>query len=176
MTDCSGKIFARRVGDEICFLVVGRVNAHLCPAMRQYAEDALTAGASKVYVDLRDCTHCDSTFVGTLLRLRQLCGGNAAVELRLIRPSVAAQQILTQMGAAHLFEISEQKLAGSSEVTWQELDHDLGRSAVMHFKRNCVEAHQSLAGEGGELAKRFAAVAEAMQEELLAETHKSTKE
>jgi anti-anti-sigma factor len=166
MTDCSGKIFARRVGDEICFLVVGRVNAHLCPAMRGYAEDALASGATKVYVDLRDCTHCDSTFVGTLLRLRQVCGGSAAVELRLIRPSAAMQQILHQMGADRLFEIGNQKPAGGSDVTWQELEHDLGRTAVMHFKRNCAEAHQALAGEGGELAKRFGPLAEAMQQEL----------
>jgi anti-anti-sigma factor len=169
MTDCSGKIFARRVGEEICFLVIGRVDAHLCPAMRQYAEDALASGAKAVYVDLRDCTHCDSTFVGTLLRLRQVCGGRAAVELRLIRPSAAVQQILKQMGADRVFEMGEQKPAGGNDVTWQELEHDLGRAAVRHFRRNCAEAHQALAGEGGELAQRFGPLAEAMQQELAAE-------
>jgi anti-anti-sigma regulatory factor len=134
--------------------------------MRQYAEDSLAGGARIVYVDLRDCTHCDSTFVGTLLRLRQLCGSEMPAELRLIRPSTAVQQILAHMGANRVFEMGEQKPAGGSDVTWQELEHDLGRAAVLHFKRNCAEAHQALAGEGGELEKRFGPLAEAMRQEL----------
>jgi len=89
--------------------------------------------------------------------------------LRLIRPSAAVQQILKQMGAERVFEMGEQKPAGGSDVTWQELEHDLGRAAVRHFRRNCAEAHQALAGEGGELAQRFGPLAEAMQQELAAE-------
>src|SRR6187200_2192579 len=69
----SGKVLARRVASELCFLVVGRVTSHQAPALRQYVEEGLAGGAARVEVDLRDCTYCDSTFLGTLLRLQRQC-------------------------------------------------------------------------------------------------------
>src|SRR5436190_684167 len=72
MSGSGGKVLARRVAEEVCFLVVGRVGASHCPALRQFAEDNLARGATRVQFDLRDCTHCDSTFLGTLIRMRDL--------------------------------------------------------------------------------------------------------
>jgi anti-anti-sigma regulatory factor len=168
MSNCNGKVFARRVGDEVCFLVIGRANAHLSPALRQYAEDALASGATKVQIHLCDCTHCDSTFLGTLLRLRQVAGGDGSRSVQLVRPSAEVRQILAQMGAARLFDMVDRAPAANSDVTWQDLPDDEGLTSAARFKRNVVEAHQALAAAGGELTQRFGAVAESLQQEWAA--------
>jgi anti-anti-sigma factor len=154
--------------DEVCFLVIGHANAHLSPGLRQYAEGALSSGIRTILIDLRECKHCDSTFVGTLLRLKHTVAATAS-SLQLVRPSAEVRTILAHMGAQNLFEIVEKMPAhGGDDMTWQELADDDGRTASSRFKRNAMEAHQALAGVGGELAARFGAVAEAMQQELTA--------
>lgn len=168
MSGASGKVLARRCDDEVCFLVIGQANAHLSPGLRQYAEGALGSGASTILIDLRECKHCDSTFVGTLLRLKYTVAATSG-KLQLVRPSAEVQSILAHMGAQRLFDVVEQMpRRGDDDMTWQELADDDGRTASSRFKRNAMEAHQALAGAGGELAARFGAVAEAMQQELTA--------
>src|SRR6476659_1604097 len=55
MSGSGGKVLARRVDDEVCFLVIGRANAHHSPGLRNYAEGALSSGVSTILVELRDC-------------------------------------------------------------------------------------------------------------------------
>lgn len=168
MSITSGKILARRVDEEVCFCVLGRADAHLSPGLRQYAEGALSSGATTIVIDLRECTHCDSTFVGTLLRLKHIVAAKSGA-LQLLRPSTAVCSILAHMGAQKLFDVIEQlPRRGDDDMTWQELADDDGRTASSRFKRTAAEAHQALAQAGGELAARFGAVAEAMQQELAA--------
>jgi len=175
MSTKSGKILARRVDEEVCFVVLGRADAHLSPGLRQYAEGALSSGASTILIDLRECKHCDSTFVGTLLRLKHTVAAKSG-SLQLVRPSAEVRDILAHMGAQSLFAIVEQMPArGDDDMTWQELADDDGRTASSRFKRTAAEAHQALAQAGGELAARFGAVAEAMQQELIAKDDKSSQ-
>jgi anti-anti-sigma factor len=170
----SGRILARRSDDEVCFLVVGRACANHSPAVRHYAEKALASGVTVIHVDLSDCTHCDSTFLGTLFRLCQDCRSGGPRVLQLVRPSAAVRQILAQMGASRLFNITEKSSDAPTDLTWQQLDDHYDRMQSQRFKQNVVDAHQALAGAGGELAQRFGAVAEAMQAELTAEQARRT--
>jgi anti-anti-sigma factor len=165
----SGRILARRLDDEVCFLVVGRACANQSPALRQYAEKALASGVTMIQVDLSDCTHCDSTFLGTLLRLFQDCRCHGPEALQLVRPSPAVRQILTQMGVARLFYVAEKSSLGMTDMTWQQLDDHYERAQSQRFKQNVVDAHEALAGAGGELAQKFGPLAEAMREELATE-------
>src|SRR5262245_27835258 len=103
MTVLSGKVLARQAADELCFLVIGKVTSHHSLALRQYAEEALDRGTVRVHVDLRDCTYCDSTFLGTLLQLQRRCDCENQGTLRLVCPSAEFRQLLTQIGAEQLF-------------------------------------------------------------------------
>jgi len=174
MSGSGGKVLARRVDDEVCFLVIGRANAHHSPGLRNYAEGALSSGVSTILIDLRECKHCDSTFVGTLLRLKYTVAAKSG-SLQLVHPSPEVQSILAQMGAQGLFEIVEQAPGRHEDMTWQELADDDGRTPSSRFKRTTVEAHQALAQAGGELAARFGALAEAMQRELTAVEDKGSQ-
>jgi len=166
MAALNGKVLARQEGDELAFLVVGSVTCHHSPALRQYAEDGLRSGARSVQVDLRDCSYCDSTFLGTLLQLQRRFDPAGKGSFRLLCPSASFRQMLTQIGAERLFCISNEADPANIQTTWQQLADSVDRSAARRFKQNIVEAHQELANAGGALAQRFAPLAEAVRHEL----------
>ena len=166
MTISSGKVLARRAADDLCFLVLGRVTSHHSPAMRRYAEEGLACGAARVEVDLRDCTYCDSTFLGTLLHLMRCCDSHNQKPFRLVCPSAEVRQILAQIGAERLFCIVNEATTTDLETTWQQLSDNLDRIDSFRFKENVVDAHLALANAGGALGQRFGPLAESMSREL----------
>jgi anti-anti-sigma factor len=176
MTAQSGKVLARRVASELCFLVVGRVTSHQAPALRQYVEEGLARGATRVEVDLRDCTYCDSTFLGTLLRLQRQCDAKNQGAFRLVHPSAEFRQMLAQIGAEQLFCIVDRVTTQDMEITWQHLDDGKVRVGSFRFKENVVQAHQELANAGGAIGQRFAPLAEAVSRELETQRGEATKE
>jgi anti-anti-sigma factor len=166
MTALDGKVLARQEADELCFLVIGKVTCHHSPALRQFAEEGLARGATRIQVDLRDCTYADSTILGTLLQLKRRCDGENGDAFRLVCPSVQFRQILTQIGAERLFRIVDQVTSGDMQTTWQQLNDNVVREGSSRFKQNVVQAHQELAKAGGVLGQRFGPLAEAMSREL----------
>jgi anti-anti-sigma factor len=164
MTQLVGKVLARREGDEVLLLIAGQMGCHQCPALKQYVEDARRRGARKLAIDLADCKHCDSTFLGTLLALKRAfdpLGG-----MVLVHPSAEVRRILAQMGAEQLFTIVDQFPPYDVQTTWQQIDSHWEKEQNKAFKRTVVEAHEELAAAGGALAARFGPLAEAMREEL----------
>jgi anti-anti-sigma regulatory factor len=166
MTGSSGKVLACREAGELYLLVLGRVTSHHSPAMRQYAEEGLACGAMSVEVDLRDCTHCDSTFLGTLLHLQRRWERHAKGSFRLVGPSVEVRQILAQIGAEKLFCTVNDSSRTDLQMTWQQLEDSVERVGPFRFKENVVEAHQALASAGGELAQRFGPLADSLEREI----------
>jgi anti-anti-sigma factor len=166
MSVFSGKVLARREADELCFLVVGKVTSHHSPAMRQYAEEGLAQGATRVQVDLHDCMYCDSTFLGTLLQLQRRFDSHGQKAFRLVCPSAPLRQMLAQIGAERLFCIVEEATTTGMQTTWQQLEDNLDRVGELCFKQNVVEAHKELANAGGALGQRFGPLAEAVSREL----------
>jgi anti-anti-sigma regulatory factor len=179
MTENSGQIFAYRDGDEIGFRVVGRVSCHNSPALREFAQREIASGANRIFVQLDECTHFDSTFLGTLLFLRKPACGHAAghasgehTSLKLVAPSPEALQVLKQMKAASLFEIADHPPA-SDDATHDDATHDWQPLACEEhhggstlFKQNVVEAHEELAQVPGPLGDCFKPLAEHLRREL----------
>jgi anti-anti-sigma regulatory factor len=166
MTTSHGKVLARQEADELCFLVIGQITCHHCLGLRQFAEEGLARGATRIQVDLRDCTYGDSTFLGTLLQLQRRCGGETRDAFRLVSPSAQFRQMLVQIGAERLFRIVDHVPTTDMQTTWQQLNDNVVRSGSLRFKQNVVEAHQELANAGGALGQRFGPLAEAVSREL----------
>lgn len=164
MTQLSGRVLARCEADEILLLIGGQASCHLCPALKQYVEDARRRGARKLAIDLTDCQYCDSTFLGTLLALKRTfepLGG-----LVLVRPSTDVRRILAQLAAEKLFKVAEQFPPHDVQTTWQQLDSHWEKEQSKAFQQTVVEAHEELAAAGGDLAARFQPLAEALRDEL----------
>jgi anti-anti-sigma factor len=143
----------------ITFRVDGRGQATNSVPLRQCAEQALAAGATSLRVDLRRCTHMDSTFIGTLLQLKRAVEKRERGRLVLLSPSTQSDQILRQMGLQKTFEVeSAEEVAGP----WTELCVE---EAATAFKSNAIEAHQELATLEGPVGETFRQVVRCLMQE-----------
>jgi anti-anti-sigma regulatory factor len=132
--------------------------------VRRLAEQGLAAGVTAIRVDLRHCTHMDSTFIGTLLCLQRAVQSRQQATLSLVSPSPPCCQLLKQMGIEPVFRIEiAQEPSG---LTWTELGALADASGT---KRNVVQAHQELASLPGPASEPFRWLGQRLKEELEAE-------
>ena len=158
------RVFVARRQNVLLLRVIGRGIAHGCPALRLHAEQALTSGVERVRIELAECTHLDSTFIGTLLFLSKHPALRAAGSLELVSPSAECRELLKRMCVARLFAIDES--AGDFECEWRELSSEFDPNDPHYFKQNVVEAHEALAAVPGPLSECFQAIADSGRQEL----------
>jgi anti-anti-sigma regulatory factor len=134
-------------------------------AVRRCAEQSLLSGATVLRVDLRHCTHADSTFLGTLLFLKRLADREGRCRFTLVSPSPSCCQILRQMGLDAILPLVTEEAAPAE--AWTELP--CGCEDVRGFQGNVVQAHKELAALPGPAGDAFRAVSRRLTQELEAE-------
>ena len=65
-------VYAGGPENTITVQIEGQATMHRSPSVRRFAEQCLTGGMMVLYVDLRHCTHMDSTFLVTGQRMALL--------------------------------------------------------------------------------------------------------
>jgi anti-anti-sigma regulatory factor len=152
-----GTIRYRRIGDTATFHVQGRGVMQLAVPLRQTTEQLIISGVSHVLIDLRDCTHMDSTFIGTLWTLQRVLEKQTSGRVTLLAPSGACVQNLREMGSWDGFEIRPEATALLlEEPGWEELKTE-GVDPIL-FRRNAIEAHENLAALPGPEREKMQAV------------------
>lgn len=143
----------------LTFCVEGRATMLHSLPLRRVADRAINGGASVVRVDLRGCTHMDSTFLGTLLTLKKILerGGG---QLQLLAPSPSCERILHQMGLSDILTACD--APAETHTDWQEVPCDPVDSNS--FRRNVVQAHEELARLPGDSGDQFKAVVRSIQD------------
>ena len=164
MASLDGQVFSCRREDRVLLRVVGRATASVCPELRHFAENCFADGVRRVGVDLGECTHFDSTFVGTLLFLKRRSSGGEEAGFALTAASPACNVLLRKMAVAQLFPLVEDDNPGT-DARWTELNAELNPQRVSEFKQNIVDAHQELAKLNGSVGEQFKAVADACSRE-----------
>jgi anti-sigma B factor antagonist len=149
----------------ITFQLEGQATMRQSPAVRRFAEECLTGGTTALAVDLRRCTHMDSTFLGTLLFLKRLVEHGGESKFALISPSPRCRQLLQGMRLEKIFAIVDREEPAPS--VWRELL--AGPEDVVSFKRNVVQAHQELGRLEGPAGETFRELAGRLAEELESE-------
>jgi anti-anti-sigma factor len=137
----------------VTFQVEGRATMVQSQPLRRFAEQCLADGARCFRIDLRHCSHMDSTFLGTLLCLKRSIDGRGRGELTLVSPSELCRRILEQMGLDGVFPTAT---AEEPAAEGAELPSDL--QDACGFKRNVLQAHQELASLPGPAGEPFRAV------------------
>jgi anti-anti-sigma regulatory factor len=138
----------------VIFQVEGRATMLQSQPLRRVAEQSLADGARVVRIDLRHCTHLDSTFLGTLLVLKRTVDRREQAEFHLVCPSTKCCGILDQMGLTGIFPVTTADEPPAVACT--ELPGDLQDPGA--FKRNVLQAHQELANLPGPAGDQFRAV------------------
>jgi anti-anti-sigma factor len=153
----------------LTFQVEGRATMHQSLSIRRFAEQCLADRTTVLGVDLRHCTHMDSTFLGTLVFLKRAVNRRGQGEFTLISPSPECCRLLQQMGLEKIFPIvTEEEFTVS---TWTELDSE--PEDIKAFKRNVVQAHQELAHLEGPAGEIFRELANSLARELESEKPES---
>ncbi len=141
-----------RKGDVAWIAVSGRATLLHSPAVRAFARYWLRDRGGTLLLDLSQCRHMDSTFIGTLLCLQRQISGLGRGRLRVINPSEDSRRLLREMGVADLFELAEGE--SPPEGDWTPMDPETGGSSQV---RACaLEAHHTLAGLAGNVFARIA--------------------
>jgi len=157
MSSTPAVIYGAKDETAVRLRVTGRADAHQSPAVREFCVNGIESGCREVRVDLRECPHFDSTFLGTLLHLQRICpAGRRAVVI--VNPSGECVDILRRMGAAQLFTVITEP--DEPDCHWQALAVETPGQCSAAFKLNVVDAHQELAGVDGPLQARYRLIAE----------------
>jgi anti-anti-sigma factor len=135
----------------VTFLVEGRVTMVQSQPLRRVAEQSLADGSRHVCIDLRHCTHMDSTFLGTLLFLKRTVDRRDHGDFNLVCPSPQCGAILDQMGLTGVFPLTTADELPAAACA--ELPGDLQDACA--FKRNVLQAHQELASLPGPAGDQF---------------------
>ncbi len=159
--------------DQIMTLQIeGQATMKHSPAVRQFAEQCLADDTTALSVDLRHCTHIDSTFLGTLLFLKRLVERREAGRFALISPAPQCRQLLQQMGLEKIFPMVDREELPVS--VWKNLPS--GPEDMLAFKRNVVQAHQELGRLEGPAGETFRELADQLAQELTAESPASQQD
>src|SRR5262249_25707244 len=132
----------------------------------------LTEGMMVLYVDLRHCTHMDSTFLGTLLFLKRLVERQEEGKFALLSPSPQCSRLLQQMSLDRVFPVVSVEDSGAG--AWAELPSK--PEDVAMFKRNVVQAHQELGRLEGPAGETFRELADQLAQELESENPASRQD
>jgi anti-sigma B factor antagonist len=165
MATQQGIVRVHQYEQTITLQLEGQATRQHSPAVRRFAEQCLSGGTTALAVDLRRCTHMDSTFLGTLLFLKRLVEHCEARKFALISPSPRCRQILQGMRLEKIFTVVDREEPAPS--VWRELPG--GPEDIMAFKRNVVQAHQELARLEGPAGETFRELAEQLAQELESE-------
>lgn len=153
----------------LTFQMEGRATLHQSLSVRRFAEQCLARRTTVLGVDLRHCTHMDSTFLGTLLFLKRAVDRQRQGKFVLISPSPQCRRLLQQMGLEEIFPIViVEELATRA---WTELKSE--PEDITAFKRNVVQAHQELAHLEGPAGETFRELAASLARELQSEKPES---
>jgi anti-anti-sigma factor len=137
-------------------------------ALRRFAEQGLAGGVTTLLIDLRDCTHMDSTVLGTLVFLKRAMDCRHPGGFALVAPSPQCHRLLDQIALAEFFPtVMERELAPGD---WVELTANPDDPEA--FQRNVVQAHVELARLPGPAGQAFQEVARRLTEEMEAKLKK----
>ncbi len=149
---------------ESCVTVqlCGRATMNQALALRRYGEERIRQGVAELRLDLRHCTHLDSTMFGTLLCLKRSMDRRGDGAVLLISPSADCTRLLKQMGIDGVLPVVS---AGEpDERDWSPLPVEKQDSRA--FKRHILECHDELARAGGSGNDQFRMAVDCLSKEV----------
>lgn len=161
----STRVWAATADEGLWLRIEGRGMADVCPALRAYCESRLDADHPTLFVDLHECEHFDSTFLGTLLCLQKLYGRPGGHSVVLVSPSDTCEQTLRRMSAHLLFPFETHERPDESR--WEQIAGEGCNRAALEFQQQVVDAHNQLAAVPGALGDLYRPIARMAEHELI---------
>lgn len=151
------RVLAATLDGATLVAVQGTGNFRLAPAFKQALAAAAAAGSATVLVDMADCTHVDSTFMGAIaaaaLAARKAGPGGAQLHFLDIRSNVA--QLLKGLGILALMRVAPGGTPGLAGLAENLAPVDAGPVSDRTMAALLYDAHETLAKMSPENQARF---------------------
>jgi anti-sigma B factor antagonist len=150
-----------------CVKIAGRANFTFSPDFKTLLTELLQKGYGHFIIDLSECVLMDSTFLGVLAQFGLKINPASAPEhigIELLNLNTRVAELLENLGALHLFKISNGALQLPDHV--KSCTPESGHPTHEQITRVCLEAHQTLMAVNPENVARFKDVTRFLAEDL----------
>lgn len=168
MNASSASISVASGEQEVCIKISGRANFTTSVPFKSLFNEWRQRGRSRFVIDLTDCLHMDSTFLGTLAglgkKLGQGDGQTPPASVQLLNPNAHVFELLDNLGVVHLFNIFNgvhalaEKCQPCSPAGESPTRADLTRA--------CFEAHQTLMDVNPDNVPKFSDATQFFKKEI----------
>ncbi|MCC6575662.1 MAG: STAS domain-containing protein [Planctomycetes bacterium] len=108
----AGYVEVAKADNAIFIRVVGLGNFNNAGPLREYAENAFAVGARSAVVDLAKCTGLDSTFMGTLVLMKDYPVDNSPnktpIAVTIVNATATTLRAMTSLGLPALLHVKEE--------------------------------------------------------------------
>jgi anti-anti-sigma regulatory factor len=150
-----------------CVKITGRANFTFGTDFKTLVDELSQKGCGHFIVDLSECVHMDSTFLGILAGFGIKMNQGVAADkqgIELLNPNARITELLENLGALHLFKIRTGTLQLSNDV--QIRTPNPANPTREQITRTSLEAHQTLMAVNPDNVARFKDVAQFLAEDL----------
>ena len=150
-----------------CVKITGRANFATSPDFKTLLGELSGKNYKHFIIDLTECVLMDSTFLGVLSGFGMKMNPKAECITRgieLVNPSPRVAELLENLGALHLFQVTNGKLTLPDDV--KTCIPESINPTHEEITRTSLEAHQTLMAINPENVARFKDVAQFLAEDL----------
>ncbi len=170
MTASSEKLRVSPTANGHLIRILGRVSFHESRAFSEFI-NSLLGEDGEVVVDLAECQHLDSTFLGCLLMLWKLYGAEESPRVRIRAEANCAKRLFGPTGLHTIIKFTDEcpePLADERDIPIPHFDMTVCGSHVL-------ETHRSLAESAKVGAEQFSKVASQVEADLQKQTRDETR-
>ena len=143
--------------------VVGKGTMRESPAVREFAAQALDAGAGSLVLDLSACDYLDSTFLGCLVVLHKHYGREVPPRFAVSAPSEPCRRLMAMNKLDAFLAIIDP----GPPLLGEEIPLPAPESCSVDLGRHIMECHRRLAEAGGPNEDAFRRIADQLDRELV---------
>ncbi|VGO17253.1 hypothetical protein PDESU_05849 [Pontiella desulfatans] len=151
--------------------VEGRGSFKVSPPMKQFIHQVIDQKtASRIWIDMSDCTGMDSTFMGVVAGLACLIKSKPDYSFKLINLSDKNKKLLVTLGVDRVVDFSmsatsEERAVMTHEATGaQTLEPDFANK--LESAKTTLEAHETLVDINPDNFNKFKSVLEFLQDDV----------
>ncbi|MDR2462425.1 MAG: STAS domain-containing protein [Verrucomicrobiales bacterium] len=134
-------ILVKQEGDVAFARIIGKGSFKHARLLKNYAEQARADGARRFILDLRECAHMDSTFMGVIAGVALAQRRAGAPLPRIVNSSPRALELLHSLGLGQLLDIDP---SPCQPISFSELEDTGGSENKAEVTQTMLEAHETL--------------------------------
>lgn len=156
-------ILVAQQGDASFIKVVGKGSYQNAGLVKSYAERVAHQGIASFTIDLQECAHMDSTFMGVLAGLARQQRERQAPAPRLVHLNSRTTELLTTLGLDRILDIESPPAPGQTPFQPLVQDRPPGKTETA---RTMLEAHRHLVESHQDNAAKFQDVIQFLESKL----------